>query len=422
MGFGGNGLGFGSGGGSGGGSGASAFVYGKTGFVDATNGDDSTAVWGRIDKPFQTIGNAIADSNCVSGCAIFVFAGSYTLGLNYPLPSGVSIFGPDASITTSTITISGSADNYIVFKTFTVPNDDGHGQPIGISITSSATNNVYINIETATVGTGAVLLSVNANASCYYYGKYILNNGEEIFNQGGSNLNSKLYIEIDGDIEVVGSGGVLVSYLNGLTGLLSCKFHHSYNNGSGYFISNGDDSSPVYIFGQSVSGFATAIDQSSNGASYYIFLGSLSSTTAISISTANAVYISTPNNITGTVTVGTGTLSGAINGKPIPASTTLTDAAPVTWNMQSQSTTAYLSTSNSRTLSISNFLSGMNASLVVKNNAVGAINITLPGGYLVNTGGVASAGIVTIAGATTATIYLNNIAGTFYATAYIGYT
>jgi hypothetical protein len=420
-----SGKGYSGGGGGGGGSGASAFVYGKTGFVDATNGDDSTAVWGRIDKPFQTITTALANVNCVSGCAVFAFAGSYSE--SFTLASGVSIFGPDATLT-GAITCSGSADNYITLKKLIVANSTS-------GITHTGTNDVYCNIKSATVGSaggsGAALINeaTATGYTLYYSGNSITASAVQF--QIFSCAIGRIVAHVTGNINVTATGSANTSFVfNSAAGAdgIYAKIGIAKDNSASPKVvcvkmPTSGATTIIYIEAQEINGFSRCIHSQNNGNVVIGFIGNITTTsTAILMDSTDNVYIFTPNNITGTITPNGGNLSGIVNGKPISYYSTLTvSVGGSSWNLQTQSNVANLDGPGTFTIALSNFFDGMKAWLAVNATALCRISFS---GYIIasNTSFVASGGMIVVPNGKKAILMLVNTGGTVYVTATIDYT
>lgn len=99
-------------------------------YVDAVNGNDSTGIRGRVDKPFTTIN--MAKTNALAGDTVIVLPGRYTnqtlskVGINYYFYPGavvtnlnLSIF-TDGNVATTNI-IAGSGDFHYYNSTFPSP-------------------------------------------------------------------------------------------------------------------------------------------------------------------------------------------------------------------------------------------------------------------------------------------------------------
>ena len=76
-------------------AGATLTAYGQTLFVDATNGNDSTALLGRIDLPYKTISASVVAAQ--TGSTVYVYPGTYNDtnifkdGVNYYFVNGATI-------------------------------------------------------------------------------------------------------------------------------------------------------------------------------------------------------------------------------------------------------------------------------------------------------------------------------------------
>lgn len=128
---------------------------GKTIWVDGTNGNDSTGVRGRLDKPFLTITAAVAASGITSGDVIKTGSGTFAITTSHiVLPSGVSLIGSgmDVTIISSTaITtpiLQAGTNSLIRDLTVSATLTDGTFQyPVGVS-GSSVTGVTLINVKT----------------------------------------------------------------------------------------------------------------------------------------------------------------------------------------------------------------------------------------------------------------------------------
>jgi hypothetical protein len=95
---------------SSGGSGPSTAPVANTIYVDTVNGDNSTGLRGRSDKPFLTIVAAVVATGITSGDVILLRAGTHALGNStVEIPSGVSLIGSGRGTTTITSTLASSS-------------------------------------------------------------------------------------------------------------------------------------------------------------------------------------------------------------------------------------------------------------------------------------------------------------------------
>lgn len=141
--------------------GASSVLTGNTLWVDKVNGNDGTAVRGRLDKPYLTISAAITAAS--SGDVVLVLAGTYNETLT--MKAGVSVRGLDcynciiqrASAVSETVVVMSTS---MVFSDFTLNLNPSANTTTGISFPAGTSNSTSfcdrITIVPTPTGTGVV--------------------------------------------------------------------------------------------------------------------------------------------------------------------------------------------------------------------------------------------------------------------------
>ncbi|HTU26389.1 MAG TPA: hypothetical protein VMF30_13370 [Pirellulales bacterium] len=123
-------------------------------FVDGTNGDDTTGVRGRLDKPFATLAGAYGAKGVAAGDIIYVGPGTFKIGTTQLIPDGVSVWGAGQGVTNIAYTGTGGLlfqpGSNSLFGNLSITNGTGNPIvnffPIGFALGSGGSKKISTDV------------------------------------------------------------------------------------------------------------------------------------------------------------------------------------------------------------------------------------------------------------------------------------